>query len=387
MTKKWQGLYILAPNEKAPPTMLQQCATMTPLSVLDTSDASLPDAPADFLALKLPIHPQVQERIDAFRTNPEMSKLPLLGTGADRDENVDAAITEDTPHEDLNTILDLLCKLHQAECLVQDEKKELVYSQEEMDQITDELVEVITLLLDLRIPDASRRGRRVAEASEYIGKRLGLDAKVMRELILAAKLRELGKAGLSDELLAKPRQMRTESERNLYERYPVWGGIVLGGMPGLRGAANMIYHHLEKFDGTGQPNGLHGDAIPIGSRILHVAATFEVVATDADGSSKTAMEIIERGANREFDPYLVKLMHGYLQFATTPDWDSHIMRIPLTELEEGQTLAEDLWTRSGVKLLPQGAKLTKHKVELILNYRSSDPIVETVAIYRQGKEE
>ncbi|MBU1707675.1 hypothetical protein KKB28_07155, partial [bacterium] len=333
--------------------------------------------------LKLPIHPQVKKRLDAFRANPELSKLPLLGAGADRDEHVDAAITEDTPHEDLNTILDLLCKLHQAECLVQDEKKEPVYSQKEMDQITDELVEVITMLLDLRIPDASRRGRRIVEVAAYLGNRLGLDAKIMRELILAAKLRELGKAGLSDELLSKPRQMRTESEKNLYERYPVWGGIVLGGMPGLRGAANMIYHHLEKFDGTGHPNGLHGEAIPIGSRILHVAATFEVVTTDVDGSSKTAIEVLERGANREFDPYLVKLMSGYLQFAATPDWDSNFIRIPLTELEEGQILAEDLWTRSGVKLLPQGAKLTQHKVELILNYRSSDPIVETVAIYRQ----
>ena len=181
--------------------------------------------------------------------------------------------------------------------------------------------------------------------------------------------------------------MRTESEKNLYERYPVWGGIVLGGMPNLRGAANMIYHHLENFDGTGYPNGLLGEAIPIGSRILHVTATFEVIATDPDGSAETAMEVLERGANREFDPYLVKLMHGYLRFAKTPDWDSNIIRVPLAELEEGQTLAEDLWTRSGVKLLPHGAKLTKHKVELILNYRSSDPVVDTVAIYRQGKEE
>ena len=140
MTKKWQGFYILAPDEKAPPTVLQQCATMTPLSVMDATDASLPDSPADFLALKLPIHPQVQERLDAFRANPELSNLPLLGTGADKDENVDAAITEDTPHEDLNTILDLLCKLHQAECLVQEEKKVLIYSQEEMDQKRKNLI-------------------------------------------------------------------------------------------------------------------------------------------------------------------------------------------------------------------------------------------------------
>ncbi len=50
-----------------------------------------------------------------------------------------------------------------------------------------------------------------------------------------------------------------------------------------------------------------------------VKVTFEVVATDSDGSSKTAMEVLERGANREFDLYPVKLMRGYLQFATTPD--------------------------------------------------------------------
>jgi response regulator RpfG family c-di-GMP phosphodiesterase len=385
MTKKWQGFYFLAPDEQAPPMLLQQCATITSLSAKDKTAKSLPKGAADFIALKQPIHPQVQERLNAFRANPDFSKLPLLGTGASRDEHVDAAITEDTPLEDLNTILDLLCKLHQAECLVQEEKKEPVYSQVEMDQMTDELVEVITMLLDLRIPDASRRGRRVAEVSDYLGKRLGLDEKTMRELVLAAKLRELGKAGLSDELLHKSRQMRSESEKNLYERYPVWGGIVLGGMPGLRGSASMIYHHLEKFDGTGHPNNLKGEAIPIGSRILHIAATFEVVATDVDGSTKTAMEILERGANREFDPYLVKLMHGYLQAATAPDWDTNTIRIPLAELEEGQILAEDLWTRSGVKLLPQGAKLTQHKVQLILNYRSSEPVEETVAIYRQKK--
>ncbi len=385
MKQKRHALYILAPEESVPSRRLQECATITALAAKDLPSALSPAAKADLVALRLPMHPVVREKINSLHSDPELGKLPILGIGGSEDGGVDAHITEDIHHDDLSTALELLCELHRCEVLIQEEKTELAHSHKELHQIADELVEVISMLLDLRVPDASRRGRRVAEIAEYLGRQVGLSGKPLQELTWAAKLRELGKSGLSDELLAKPRQMRTESDKDLYNRYPVWGGIVLGGMPGLRAAATMIYHQLENFDGTGFPNGLQGTGIPVGSRILRVAAAFEMVAGDSEGSQEQALQVLERGTNREFDPLLVRFMASYLEFASSPDWDSNVMRVPLAELQEGQTLAEDLWTRSGVKLLPRGTKLTHHKIELILNYRSKDPTVDTITVYRPGK--
>ncbi|MFH1010003.1 MAG: HD domain-containing phosphohydrolase [bacterium] len=387
MSEKRHALYVLAPGEPAPPVRLQECAVVTPMAAEDLPDSFFPTEKIDFLALKLPMHPVIRERIDRLHRDQALPKLPVLGVGAPAEDGVNACITEEIPADDLSTILELLCDLNRCEILMQEEKRELAHSQKELEQIVNDLVEVISLLLDLRIPEASRRGRRVAEAAEYMGNQLGLEPKALRELSWAAKLRELGKAGLPDSILSKPRSMRSESEQNLYERYPVWGGIALGGMPGLKDTAAVIHHQLEDFDGTGYPKGLTGADIPIGSRILRVAAAFEIIATDLDGSPEIAMEILERGANREFDPLLVKLMAGYLKIAQTPDWDLRIMRMPLAALHEGQTLAEDLWTRSGVKLLPQGAKLTAHTIQLLLKYRATDPMADSVAIYRPGKEE
>ncbi|MBM3324080.1 MAG: hypothetical protein FJY66_00265 [Calditrichaeota bacterium] len=387
MSEKRHALYVLTPDESAPPARLQECAVVTPIAPEDLPDSFFPSGKIDFLALKLPMHPVIREKLAKLNGDRALAQLPILGVGAPAEEGIPACITEDIPANDLHTLIELLCDLRRYEILIQEEKKELAHSRQELEQIVDDLVEVISLLLDLRIPEASRRGRRVAEAAEYIGKQLGLEPKVLRELSWAAKLRELGKAGLPDSILCKPRTMRSESEQNLYERYPIWGGIALGGMPGLKETAAMILHQLENFDGTGYPKGLPGEAIPIGSRILRAAAAFEIIATDPDGSPEIATEILERGANREYDPLLVRLMGGYLKIAQTPDWDLKVMRVPLAALHEGQTLAEDLWTRSGVKLLPQGAKLTTHTIQLLLKYRATDPMADSVAIYRPGKEE
>ena len=387
MKQKWHALYILTPDERTPPARLEELAAITPLVALDQSHALFSVKKADFIALRLPMHERVREKIDELHRDGDLARLPIVGIGTHWEYGVDACITEAIPREDLHTVLELLCDLHRCEALITQEKEELAHTKKELDQIADELVEVVSLLLDLRIPEASRRGRRVAEAAKFIGEQLGLSPRVLCELVWAAKLRELGKSGLPEDILAKPRSMRAESKQNLYDRYPVWGGIALSGMPGLKDAAAMISHQLENFDGTGFPDGLKGDEIPIGSRILRVAAAFEIMATAPDGSPESAMKILQRDANRDYDPLLVRLMAGYLRITQTPDWESNILRVPLSELHEGQTLAEDLWTRSGVKLLPQGAKLTEHSIHLLLNYRATDPMADSVAIYRPEKEE
>jgi hypothetical protein len=352
MSEKRRALYISEWGEDGPLPQLQECAALTPVAISSLTDWLLPSKQVDFLALRLPMEPLIREKIGELRRNPELATIPILGIGCVPEDNINICISEEIPTNDLHTVVELLCELHRLELLTRKEE-ELAFSQDEIEQIVDDLVEVISLLLDSRIPEASRRGRRIAEVARYIGRQLGLESKVLKDLSWAAKLRELGK----------------------------------GAPAGLKGVAAMIHHEMEDFDGTGYPKGLQGDEIPVGARILRVAAALDGLTADSAGCTEIAMETLERGANCEFDPFLVRLIAGYLKTKQTPDWDSKVMSVPLTELQEGQTLAEDLWTRSGVKLLPEGVKLTQHTIDFLLNYRATDPMTDSVAIHRPQKEE
>src|SRR5260370_17261737 len=109
-----------------------------------------------------------------------------------------------------------------------------------------------------------------------IGKRMGGLEKQMRNIAMGAWLHDIGKLAISDAILLKPGPL-TDKEREIMERHAQIGYDLVRGIPFLAEAAEIIFAHHERWDGSGYPRGLKAREIPEGARIFAVANTFDAM--------------------------------------------------------------------------------------------------------------
>ena len=165
---------------------------------------------------------------------------------------------------------------------------------------TRELVE------QLEAADATlvAHGAGVAQLSVALGRRLGIAGERLVTLCRAALLHDIGKRYVPREVLGKPGPLLTH-ERQLVEAHPAVGATMLL-QAGLLSEAAIVRNHHERWDGTGYPDRLHGDAIPLESRIILVADTFDAMTSDrayrAAMPRAVALAEIERAAGSQLDP-------------------------------------------------------------------------------------
>jgi HD-GYP domain-containing protein (c-di-GMP phosphodiesterase class II) len=145
---------------------------------------------------------------------------------------------------------------------------------------------------------------RVAELAARIAERLNLSPDQVELTRLAGSLHDLGKLAVPEEILRKPGPL-TDPERLVLERHPQIGYRMLESL-GVSPLAEWVLHHHERWDGTGYPAGLSGDAIPLGARIIFVADAFDAMTNDRVYRRKLAVEAavaeLESCAGSQFDP-------------------------------------------------------------------------------------
>lgn len=152
---------------------------------------------------------------------------------------------------------------------------------------------------------------RVAAFAYAIGEEMGLGAAKLRELVLSAQMHDLGKIGLPPYILTKANPL-TLREWKAIMKHPVKGAEIMDRVPGLGAISRTIRHHHERIDGEGYPDGLKGDAIPVESRIIAVADTFDALtsARPYRGAMPTgeARAELERVAGTQLDPEFVRVL-------------------------------------------------------------------------------
>ncbi|MGH2741090.1 MAG: HD-GYP domain-containing protein [Thermoleophilaceae bacterium] len=148
----------------------------------------------------------------------------------------------------------------------------------------------------------------VVRWSRALGERLRLSLPDLLELELGALLHDLGKVRVPDDVLHKPGPLDT-TERELVRRHPVWGAELLERVPGLEPVATIVRFHHERWDGTGYPDGLWRDRIPIASRIVAVCDAYQAMTSArpyrAPLPPAAAVHELRAGADTQFDPALV----------------------------------------------------------------------------------
>jgi putative two-component system response regulator len=171
----------------------------------------------------------------------------------------------------------------------------------------DETIRRLSRALDFRDPTTGVHVERVSAICERIGRHLGVDDETCELLRVASPLHDVGKIAIPDRILLKPGPL-TAAERAVVERHPQIGYELLSGSDSalLEYAASISLTHHERFDGTGYPHRLRGDAIPLEGRITTVADVFEALTSDrpyrAALSVDEALGIVRRERGRGFDP-------------------------------------------------------------------------------------
>ena len=159
--------------------------------------------------------------------------------------------------------------------------------------------------------DGFTRGHadRVSRIAGAIARQMGLSEKLIEQIELAGLLHDIGKIGVEDRVLMKPARL-DEDETELMRRHPIYGAAILEPSAALRPLVQFVLHHHENFNGTGYPEGLEGEAIPLGSRIIIVADAYEAMTSDriyrkALGHDR-AMDQLNKYKGIQFDPKVVR---------------------------------------------------------------------------------
>ena len=156
------------------------------------------------------------------------------------------------------------------------------------------------------------------------------------EIKLAALLHDVGKVYISEQILSMPGKL-TDQEHYLMRQHPEMGERILDQVEFLKGAKLHIRHHHERFDGRGHPDGLSGEDIPLGARMIAVAEAFDCITSDCTFQPKRSIEDaideVQKHAGTQFDPRIVGI---FVESVVSKLRDGDLEQIPETHpLREG----------------------------------------------------
>jgi putative nucleotidyltransferase with HDIG domain len=150
----------------------------------------------------------------------------------------------------------------------------------DLEQTNRELLELMVAAIEARDPYTSGHSRRVADKARLIARAIGLREKEIERIAAAALLHDVGKIHeVFGPILSKPGRLTAE-EQIIMRTHPVKSAELAGTVTQLRDVVPLIRHHHENWDGTGYPDGLKADGIPLGSRIIMFADTIDAMTTD-----------------------------------------------------------------------------------------------------------
>jgi len=164
---------------------------------------------------------------------------------------------------------------------------------------------------EYRDPETGAHILRMAHYSQLIAKNLGMSVEDQELLLEAAPMHDIGKVGISDNILLKPGRL-DEAEFEIMKQHAAFGYELLKNSTSrvLQAGAEIALGHHEKFDGSGYPGGLVGEAIPIFSRIVAVADVFDALTSERPYKKawtlEQAVDFLNAGSGTHFDPQCVK---------------------------------------------------------------------------------
>jgi len=173
-----------------------------------------------------------------------------------------------------------------------------------------ESVYALAKTIDAKDHYTSEHSKSMVSLVTNMGKKLNLPAREIEDIQHAAVLHDLGKIGIADDILHKTGPL-TDAQYDEMKKHPQLGAEILRPIQPMANVIPMILYHHERYDGTGYPEGLRGEAIPLGARIIAIADVFQALTSDRvyrkTMRTSDAIEIIKKGGGTQFDPNIVQV--------------------------------------------------------------------------------
>ena len=173
-----------------------------------------------------------------------------------------------------------------------------------------ETINSMSEAIEARDEYTKNHGDRLVEYATLIASKLGLSETAIRDIKYGAVLHDVGKIGIRDSVLNKQGKL-TDEEYEEIKKHPEIGFNLLKKIKFLAPVANIVLHHQERYDGKGYPEGLQGNSIPVGSRIIAVIDTFDAMTTNRPYRKampkEKALQEIKKCSGTQFDPNIVDI--------------------------------------------------------------------------------
>ncbi len=210
----------------------------------------------------------------------------------------------------------------------------------DVDQV--EMLRGLIRLLEQRDPYTHGHSRRVTGHCERIARQMGLSAVEVAKIRTAASVHDIGKIQTPTRVLHRPGKL-TEDELSLIRRHVIDGATLVAAM-GDPEVTEIVRHHHERFDGSGYPDGISAEEIPLGARIIGVADAFDAMTSDRSYrkalSHRQALDELDKESGRQFDPAVVSTFHGHYSSERSIAWFSFAAAAPQRMLAWGGSLFE-----------------------------------------------
>ncbi len=325
-TSGQEGLDLLKQNKVSLIITDQRMPAMTGVQLLEQSLPVNPDA----MKILLTGYTDVQALIDAINAGHVYKYIP---------KPWDADELKLTVRRALETFE---LKEHNIKLI-----EELRFAMSELEELSMGTIRALADALDAKCDYTAGHSLRVSRIACLIGRTLGLQDTELRDIELGGILHDIGKIGVPESILWKPSQLTSE-EREIMRKHPSISAQIIGELRGLRRAREYVKHHHEYYDGSGYPDGLKGDDIPLGARIILVSDAYDAMTTDrpyriAIGHDRAVKELSEM-AGTQFDPNVVNAL---LQIAEggadalnrriTTDFDETFLGLGVTSVDARAT--------------------------------------------------
>lgn len=190
--------------------------------------------------------------------------------------------------------------------------------QEEIKEAYMILTEKLGLFVENFDEPTGKHIKRVSRLSEFIAKKLNLDAKLIEEIAIYSPLHDIGKIKVPVEILNKPGRL-TKEEFEIVKKHTIWGAKILEGSEKLKVAYNIALYHHERYDGSGYPYGLKGEYIPIEAQIVGIVDVYDALRSQRPYkkpiSHEDAIKILLKGDERttpyQFSPKILEIFEKF----------------------------------------------------------------------------
>ena len=273
----------------------------------------------------------------------------------------------------------------QLEYYVQEQTLEIQKNNTELEKLNSDLkhdfmdtIASFSSLIELRDKIMCNHSKYVAALSVKIAEAMGLRGDEIEDMKIAALIHDIGMIGISDATLAKGYLNMEKERKKEFLQHPVRGQAAIDTVEGLRPAGILIRHHHENYDGSGFPDSLKNEEIPLGARIISIADYIEIM-INSSGFKEAIEDLIahiKSECGKRFDPdifpHIEKPMRELYDRGTTKD-NLVEKELLVEDIDIGMTLSRNVESGTGLILLSKDTVLDGKSIVSLKRYYALDP--------------